>query len=201
VSLRFLLAHGAGAPSTSAWMQRFAALLAEVGQVRSFDYPYMLAAAAGGRRKAPDKLEKLIEAHRHELEVVRAPAATGDKVVLAGKSMGSRVGCHVALEAEVSGLVCFGYPLRGQNGKLRDEVLLALRTPVLFVQGTRDELCPLDELERVRQRMTAPSELFVVESGDHSLEATKTALKQQGTTQAEVERAIQSVVRRFCDGL
>jgi predicted alpha/beta-hydrolase family hydrolase len=200
VSLRFLLAHGAGAPSSSGWMQRFAALLAELGQVRSFDYPYMRA-AGGGRRKAPDKLEKLIEAHRRELEVVRADAATGDKVVLAGKSMGSRVGCHVALEAEVSGLVCFGYPLRGQNGKLRDEVLLALRTPVLFVQGTRDELCPLDELERVRQRMTAPSELFVVESGDHSLEATKTALKQRGTTQAEVERAIQSVVRRFCDAV
>ena len=182
-------------------MRRFAGLLSELGPVKSFDYPYMRAAASGGRRKAPDKLEQLIEAHRHELEAVRAEATPGDKVVLAGKSMGSRVGCHLALEAEVSGLVCFGYPLRGQNGKLRDQVLLALRQPVLFVQGTRDSLCPLDELERVRQRMTAPSELFVVEGGDHSLEATKTALKQQGTTQAEVERAILSVVRRFCDGL
>jgi predicted alpha/beta-hydrolase family hydrolase len=182
-------------------MRRFAELLSELGPVRSFDYPYMRAAASGGRRKAPDKLEHLIEAHRHELEAVRAAAAPGDPVVLAGKSMGSRVGCHLALEAEVSGLICFGYPLRGQNGKLRDQVLLALRTPVLFVQGTRDSLCPLDELERVRQRMTAPSELFVVEGGDHSLEVTKAALKQRGTTQAEVEHAISSVVRRFCDGL
>lgn len=201
MSVRFLLAHGAGAPSSSAWMRRFAELLGELGPVRSFDYPYMRAAAAGGRRKAPDKLEQLIEAHRRELEALREEATAGERLVLAGKSMGSRVGCHLALAAEVSGLICFGYPLRGQTGKLRDEVLLALRKPILFVQGTRDNLCPLHELERVRQRMTAPSELFVVESGDHSLEATKTALKQQGTTQADVERGIQSVVRRFCDGL
>ena len=194
---QFLFAHGAGAPSSSGWMQRFAALLAELGQVKSFDYPYMRAGADGRRRKAPDKLEVLIAAHREELAAVRSAATPGDKVVLAGKSMGGRVGCHVALEENVSGVICFGYPLRGQNGKLRDEVLLALRTPVLFVQGTRDSLCPLDELERTRTRMTAPSELFIVEGGDHSLEATKTALKAQGTSQADVERAIQSVVRRF----
>ena len=181
-------------------MRRFALLLEELGPVRSFDYPYMRA-GAGRRVRAPDKLEVLIEAHRRELEAVHADAASGDKRVLAGKSMGGRVGCHVALEAQVSGLVCFGYPLRGQNGKLRDEVLLALSTPVLFVQGTRDSLCSLSELDQVRTRMSAPSELFVVEGGDHSLEVTKTALKQRGTTQADVERAIQSAVRGFCEGL
>jgi predicted alpha/beta-hydrolase family hydrolase len=195
-----LFAHGAGASSSSAWMQRFAELLAELGPVRSFDYPYMRE-TAGRRPKAPDKLDVLTLAHRRELEAVRADAAAGEKLVLAGKSMGGRVGCHVALEAQVSGLVCFGYPLRGRNGKLRDEVLLALRTPVLFVQGTRDPLCALPELDQLRKRMSAPSELFVVEGGNHSLEATKTALKQQGTTQADVERAIQSEVRRFCEGL
>lgn len=197
---QFLLAHGAGAPSASPWMQRFAALLAELGSVRWFDYPYARA-AAGGRRKAPDKLEVLIAAHKEELAALRGAAAPNDKIVLAGKSMGGRVGCHVALEESVSGVVCFGYPLRGQNGKLRDEVLLALRTPILFIQGTRDSLCPLDELEKVRARMTVASELFIVEGGNHSLEATKTALKAQGTTQAEVERAIQSVLRRFCERL
>jgi hypothetical protein len=181
-------------------MQRFAALLEELGPVRRFDYPYMRA-GSGPRGRAPDKLDVLIQAHRRELEAIHADAAPGEKVVLAGKSMGGRVGCHVALETQVSGLVCFGYPLRGQNGKLRDEVLLALRTPVLFVQGTRDSLCSLPELDQVRKRMGAPSELFVVEGGDHSLAVTKTALKQRGTTQAEVERAIQSAVRRFCEEL
>jgi uncharacterized protein len=198
---QFLFAHGAGAPSASPWMQRFAALLAELGNVRCFDYPYARATAGGRARKAPDKLEVLIAAHKEELTTLRAAAAPDDKIVLCGKSMGGRVGCHVALEETVSGVVCFGYPLRGQNGRLRDEVLLALRTPILFIQGTRDSLCPLDELEKVRARMTVASELFIVEGGNHSLEATKTALKAQGTTQADLERAIQSVLRRFCERL
>jgi uncharacterized protein len=201
VTVRFLLAHGAGAPSSSAWMVRFAALLGELGSVRSFDYPYAKPSAAGRPRKAPDKLEVLIDAHRRELAELRAESAADDKLLLAGKSMGGRIGCHLALQERVSGLVCFGYPLRGQNGKLRDQVLLELRSPVLFVQGTRDSLCALPELEAVRQRMTAPSELFVVDGGDHSLESTKTSLKQQGLTQADVERAIQSAVRRFCEAL
>lgn len=201
MTTRFLLAPGAGAPSTSAWMRRFADLLRGVGLVKPFDYPYMQAAAATSRRKAPDKLDVLVAAHRREVEALRAEAAAGDRIVLAGKSMGSRVGCHVSLEADVSGLVCFGYPLRGQNGKLRDQVLLALTRPVLFVQGTRDSLCPLPELERTRAGMTARSELFIVEGGDHSLEATKTELKSRGTTQPEVEQQILTAVRAFCASL
>jgi predicted alpha/beta-hydrolase family hydrolase len=199
VTLRFLLAHGAGAPSSSAWMRRYAGHLGTLGSVRSFDYPY---ARAGAARKAPDKLDVLVAAHGAELQALRAESTATDKLILAGKSMGGRIGCHLALDpsaaAVVAGLVCFGYPLRGQNGKLRDEVLLALRTPVLFVQGTRDTLCALPELAEVRQRMSVRSELFVVEAGDHSLEATKTSLKQRGLTQAEVEQGIVAAVRDFC---
>ncbi len=178
-------------------MQRYASLLGALGDVKSFDYPYM----QGGRRGAPDKLPVLTAAHRAELEALETQCAPGDKVLLAGKSMGSRVGCHVSLEAAVSGCVCFGYPLRGQNGKLRDQVLLDMRAPVLFVQGTRDALCPLPDLEAVRARMTARSELYVVEAGDHSLEVTKTSLKARGVTQASVEADIMAAVRRFCDSL
>ena len=202
VTLRFLLAHGAGAPSSSAWMRRFAGHLGTLGSVRAFDYPY---ARAGMARKAPDKLDVLVAAHGAELEALRAESAAADKLVLAGKSMGGRIGCHLALDpsaaAAVAGLVCFGYPLRGQNGKLRDQVLLALRTPVLFVQGTRDSLCPLEELEELRSRMAAPSELFVVDSGDHSLQASKASLKARGLTQADVEQSILARVRAFCAGL
>lgn len=182
-------------------MRRFAAMLHDLGPTRSFDYPFMRAAAAGGRRKAPDKLDVLVAEHRRELDALRAEAGPDDRIVLAGKSMGSRIGCHLSLEAPVNGLVCFGYPLRGQNGKLRDEVLLALRTPVLFVQGTRDSLCPLPELNQVRARMTARSELLVIEGGDHSLEATKTALRARGVTQPELELQIMSTVSAFCASL
>ena len=54
-------------------------------------------------------------------------------------------------------LICFGYPLRAAgSGALRDEVLRQLTTPVLFLQGSRDPLCPLPDLETVRARDGRP---------------------------------------------
>lgn len=189
-----LFAHGSGKGSDSDWMRGWATRLGELGRVVPFDYPYM---AAG--RKAPDRLPKLIEAHRARLVEERRP---GERVVLAGKSMGSRVGCHLSLEESVDQLICFGYPLVGigKTRKVRDEVLLALHTPVLFVQGTRDRLCPLDALADVRGRMTAPSALHVVESGDHSLTVTKTWQKQTGESQSDADVLAFEAVRTFLRG-
>jgi predicted alpha/beta-hydrolase family hydrolase len=101
----------------------------------------------------------------------------------------------------VDGLVCLGYPLRGRGGDVRDEVLLALRTPVLFVQGTRDPLCPLAELAAVRARMAAPSSLHVVEGGNHSLEVGVRALAARGETQADVDARALAAVAAFVGGL
>ncbi len=188
-----LFAPGAGAPSGSAWMARWAARLSALGEVIRFDYPY----ARAGRR-SPDKLPVLVAAHRAALADARARHP--GPVVLVGKSMGGRVGCHVALEeppGSVASLVCLGYPLRGQRGQLRDEVLVALRTPVLFVQGSRDALCPLAELERVRPRMTAPSALHVVEGGNHSLEVGVRALAARGETQDDVDARALAAIRAF----
>jgi predicted alpha/beta-hydrolase family hydrolase len=187
-----LLAPGAGAPSSSAYLRALSRRLAALGRVESFDYPYQLA-----KRRAPDRLPVLIAAHRAALE--RARGAHAGPVVLAGKSMGGRVGCHLALEAETkaNALVCLGYPLVGQNGSVRDEVLLALRTPVLFVQGTRDELCPLDRLEGVRAKMSAQSQLHRVEGGDHSLVVLKRDLAATGRTAADVEAGIDRAIADF----
>ncbi len=120
-------------------------------------------------------------------------------MVLIGKSMGGRIGCHVALEESVSALVCLGYPLCGGGDptKLRDKILREIRTPILFVQGTRDKLCPLDLLEKVRREMTAANELHVVEGGDHSLAVTKSQLRAAGETQAEVDGRILQAIRDF----
>lgn len=188
-----LFAPGAGAPSTSAWMQAWARRLASLGPVVTLDYPYALAG-----RKRPDPLPRLLAAHREALAAARQ-AHPGLPVVLAGKSMGSRVGCHLAAEdaSAAIGLVCLGYPLVGQSGRVRDEVLLALRTPVLFVQGTRDPLCPLDHLQRVRRRMTARTALHVVETGDHSLEVTKAHTRTTGTTQAASDDAALAAIEPF----
>lgn len=208
-ALRHLLfAPGAGAPSSSAWMVAWRTRLERVGRVEAFDYPYQRAG-----KKAPDRPPVLVSSHRAELARLRAEHE--GPIVLIGKSMGGRIGCHVAVElaqAEAAAveaaavgrpaaLVCLGYPLVAPGGAVRDGVLLDLRTPVLFVQGTRDSLCPLDRLAAVRERMQAPNELFVVEGGDHSLVVPKGQLAKQGATQAALDEraleAIQAFLERF----
>jgi uncharacterized protein len=189
-----LLAPGAGAPSSSPWMRRWAARLAAVGEVVPLDYPYALAG-----RRSPDRLPVLIAAHRAALAAARA--RHGGPAVLVGKSMGGRVGCHVALEERLDGLVCLGYPLRGRAGAVRDQVLVALRMPVLFVQGTRDPLCPLAALEAVRNRMAAPSSLHVVDGGNHSLEVGVRTLAARRETQEDVDARALAAIAAFVRGL
>ena len=193
--LAFLLAPGAGAPTSHPRMQSFRAPLETLGTVVPFDYAYALAG-----RKSPDRLPKLIETHRAALVALRE--RHGGPIVLVGKSMGGRVGCHVAAVEPVAAVVCLGYPLcgGGDPAKLRDEALLALRTPTLFVQGTRDRLCPLDLLQGVRARMTARNALHVVEGGDHSLLVAKSALTVQGISQHQVDSRIRDVIAEFLAG-
>ncbi|PYL53202.1 MAG: alpha/beta hydrolase [Verrucomicrobia bacterium] len=171
-------------------MQRWKSRLGEIGDVETFDYDYMREG-----RKRPDRLPQLIATHRAALAEVRAK--TSGPIILIGKSMGGRIGCHVALEEKVNGVVCLGYPLcaMGDHSKLRDQVLRDLRTPILFVQGTRDALCPLDLLEAVRSEMTAPNFLHVVEAGDHSLLLRKKDLG--GQTQEDVDQRILKIIAEF----
>jgi uncharacterized protein len=190
----FLFAPGAGAPSSSAWMVAWRDRLATLGDVQAFDYPYMRAG-----RKTPDRLPALVAAHRAALIEARARAL--GPVTLIGKSMGGRIGCHLALEEEVGGVICLGYPLQsGSTGALRDQVLLSLRRPILFVQGTRDPLCSLERLEGVRVRMTAPSTLLVVEGGNHSLEVSAQQRKATGETQQMANERILAAIRAFAVG-
>jgi pimeloyl-ACP methyl ester carboxylesterase len=76
-------------------------------------------------------------------------------------------------------------------------VLCELRTPILFVQGTRDSLCPLDVLTRVRGEMRAVSAPHVVEGGDHSLLVTKSQLKASGETQEDVNERVLRTIQNF----
>lgn len=186
----FLFAPGAGAPSSHPWMQRWKERLSTVGDVEAFDYVYM----REGRRR-PDPLPQLVAAHRQALVAARH----GRSVILIGKSMGGRIGCHVALEEDVAGVVCLGYPLcgGGDESKLRDKVLRASTKPILFVQGTRDTLCPLDLLERVRAEMTTRTFLHVVEGGDHSLQVLKRQLATAGETQEQVDGRILEAITMF----
>ncbi|HWH90667.1 MAG TPA: alpha/beta fold hydrolase [Candidatus Binatia bacterium] len=192
-----LFAPGAGAPSSHPWMQNWKRRLSDIGHVETLDYAYMREG-----RKRPDSLPKLIAAHREALNDARKrhPA---ESTILIGKSMGGRVGCHLSLEEKVDGLVCLGYPLcaMGDRTKLRDEVLRALNAPILFVQGTRDSLCPLDLLKRVRAEMTTQNALHVVEGGDHSLRVPKRQLQASGQTQGDVDHEIFKAMVGFVDQL
>ena len=201
-----LFAPGAGAPSSHPWMQNWKRRLSEIGEVETFDYDYMRAG-----RKRPDRLPQLIAAHRaalgtfvdRESRSVNREEPSTPRLLLVGKSMGGRIGCYASLEEKVDGLVCLGYPLcaMGDRTKVRDEVLRALTTPILFVQGTRDALCPLDLLERVRADMKAPNFLHVVEGGDHSLRVPKRQLQATGETQEEVDQRIFQAIADFVSGL
>ena len=188
-------------------MQRWKARLSTIGEVEAFDYPYMREG-----RKRPDALPQLIAAHREALlkarerfnpESIRHRTNSPWRTVLIGKSMGGRIGCHVSLEEKVDGLICLGYPLcaMGDRTKLRDEVLRALQTPILLVQGTRDSLCPLDLLERVRGKMRAPNFLHIVEGGDHSLVVPKRQLLAKVQTQEDVDHAIVKAIEGFLSRL
>src|SRR6266545_404108 len=178
-------------------MQNWKRRLSEIGEVETFDYDYM-----GAGRKRSDRLPQLIAAHRKALEAAREKHQP-DSTFLIGKSMGGRIGCHVSLEQKVDGLVCLGYPLcaMGDRTKLRDEVLRALTAPILFVQGTRDSLCPPDLLERVRAEMKAPNSLHVIEGGDHSLRVPKRQLQATGETQEDLDHEILKAITGFVDQL
>lgn len=193
----FLFAPGAGAPCSHQWIRDWIQRLGAIGEVASFDYDYMTE-----HRGRPDPLPMLVARHKRALEEVRMP---GRPTILIGKSMGGRIGCHVALEEPVAGLVCLSYPLCGGGDprKLRDKVLRELRTPVLFVQGTRDSLCPLELLEKVRHEMTADNFIHLVDGGDHSLLVGKKQLRATGETQERVDArilaAIADFVGRLCE--
>jgi predicted alpha/beta-hydrolase family hydrolase len=192
-----LFAPGAGAPSSHPWMQNWKRRLSDIGHVETLDYAYVREG-----RKRPDPLPKLIAAHREALSDARKrhPA---ESTILIGKSMGGRVGCHLSLEEKVDGLICLGYPLcaMGDRAKLRDEVLRTLNIPILFVQGTRDPLCPLDLLERVRAEMKTQNALHIVEGGDHSLRVPKRQLQATIRTQEEIDRQILKAIAGFVDQL
>ena len=76
-----------------------------------------------------------------------------------------------------------------------------LNTPILFVQGSRDPLCPLDLLERVRTEMKTQNVLHIVEGGDHSLRVPKRQLQASGQTQEDIDRQILKAIAGFVDQL
>lgn len=165
-----LVAHGAGAGQDHPFMKRLRAALADAGvTVLGFDYPYM---AAG--RKAPDRMPKLMECHRAALERLRGE--TTGAPVLVGKSMGGRVGGHLAAETPVTGVAFLGYPLVG-IGKSEPRPVDHLRSvgaPMLVLQGERDRLGSPAQVAQAMRGIPGV-EVAEIPDADHSFNAPKRA--------------------------
>jgi predicted alpha/beta-hydrolase family hydrolase len=183
-----VLAPGAGADMRAEFMEVFARGLTERDLcIVRFNFAY-----AEQGRKSPDKQPLLEATYRAVAEHVRR-AMKPKKLVLGGKSMGGRIASHIAATGtDVDGLVFLGYPLHppGRPERLRDAHLYDITAPMLFVEGTRDPFCPLDTLEKVRAKITAPNDLHVVDDGDHSLKVRKSSGR---STPEAWQEAIQAV--------
>lgn len=163
------LAHGAGAPMDSPFMATMAALLAAHGlRIVRFEFPYMARRRIDGRRQPPDRQPLLLDCWRRVIDHLGP-----DRLVVGGKSMGGRMASLLADEAEVSGLVCLGYPFHppGKPEKLRTDHLQALRTPTLICQGERDPFGTRDEVGAYPLSRTIRIEWLP--DGDHSLKPRK----------------------------
>ena len=173
-----VLGHGAGAGQQSSFMVRAGRELAARGvTTATFDFPYVTAG-----RKVPDKAPVLEACWREVMAEVRARPEFGSlPLFIGGKSMGGRMASHVAAQhAEgVAGLVFFGYPLHppGRPEQRRDGHLPAIREPMLFVQGTRDQFGTAAEIRDLLPRLNAGTRVFEVADGDHSF---KTRVKVVG---------------------
>jgi uncharacterized protein len=172
--LHLLLAHGAGAPMTSPFLETIASLIAERGiTVHRFEFPYMAARRKGGKRRPPPKAELLVDAYAEVVGELRATLPSGQQLLIGGKSMGGRVASLFAdklfAERRIAGLVCLGYPFHppGKPEKLRTAHLEALRCPTLIVQGERD---PFGGRSEVQGYQLAPSiQIDWAADGDHDL--------------------------------
>lgn len=132
----------------------------------TFDYPYIEA----GRRR-PDHSSKLEECH---LAAAARLGEYAERLVLAGKSMGGRIGGHVASQAGATALVFFGYPFVSISGTSRPLEHLGDDTPKLFVSGSRDRMGPSGRVRRAVGSLPN-AEALLIEGGDHSLQLPKSS--------------------------
>ena len=188
------LAHGAGAPMDSPFMNRVSAGLAARGlKVARFEFPYMARRRSEGRRGAPDR-EPVLRARWTE---VVERLGGGAKVVVGGKSMGGRIASMIADEVGARGLLCLGYPFHppGDPGRLRTAHLAGLRTASLFVQGTRDAFGTRDDV--AGYHLSPSIRIHWIEAGDHSF---KPPARSGRTEKQNLDEAI-AAAAGFVEGL
>ncbi|MBB4862234.1 putative alpha/beta-hydrolase family hydrolase [Pseudomonas nitritireducens] len=172
VSATLVLAHGAGAPMDSPFMDDMAARLAERGiSVVRFEFPYMAMRRADGKRRPPNPQKQLLECWRQVYVQIRAEVP--GKLAIGGKSMGGRMASLLADELGADALVCLGYPFyaAGKPEKPRVAHLAELKTPTLIVQGERDALGDRPTVDGYK--LSSAIQLHWLVAADHDLKPLK----------------------------
>lgn len=174
----FLLAHGAGAPMDSEFMNVIAEGVCSEGfHVRRFEFPYMVERRVNGKKRPPNRAPVLLESFAEAV----ALSGGGTQIVVAGKSMGGRMASMLATELDVLGVVCLGYPFHppGKLETTRLDHFSSIKSRTLILQGTRD---PFGGKQHVAG-YTLPETMCVrwLEDGDHDFKPRK----KSGLTHAD----------------
>ncbi|SIS61963.1 alpha/beta family hydrolase [Neptunomonas antarctica] len=181
---RVILAHGAGAAMDSEFMEYVSHRLVENQiQVVRFEFDYMHQRRSGGKKRPPDRLDRLIQAYNDVID------SFSDQVplFLAGKSMGGRVASMVLDQSDAQACFVFGYPFHpvGKPLTTRTDHLLALEKPLYIFQGERDPMGHMTEVNNYVLPSTVQINWF--EDGNHDLKPRK----RSGCTQsAHIDSAL-----------
>ena len=182
----YVFAHGAGAGMKHPFMAAMAEGLAARGiATMRYQFPYM---ERGAKRPDPPQL-----AHA----TVRAAVAAASRVlpdlplIAGGKSFGGRMTSQAQAIAPlpgVRGLAFLGFPLHpaGKPSSERADHLSAVRIPMLFLQGTRDQLATLELIEPLCGSLGERSTLQLFADADHSFHVPA----RSGRTDADVREAV-----------
>jgi uncharacterized protein len=132
-----------------------------------YQFPYM---ERGSKRPDPPAL---CHATVRAAVAEAARAAPGLRLVAGGRSFGGRMTSQAQALAPlpgVAGLAFLAFPLHpaGRPSQERAEHLSQVKIPMLFLQGTRDELASLELLEPMVQQLGARATLKLLREADHS---------------------------------
>ena len=191
----YVLAHGAGADMRHSFMEKVAEGLASRGiATLRFNFPYM--EEKKGRPDQPAVAHAAIRAAVAEA-ARRCPGVT---LVAGGKSFGGRMTSQAQSKAplpDVKGLAFLGFPLHAAKkpSSERAEHLAGIAIPMLFLQGTRDELADLGHLRPVIAALGGKATLHEVEGGDHSF----AVLKKSGRTNDEALTEVLDTLAAWID--
>lgn len=191
----FVFAHGAGAGMEHAFMEAFANGLAARGiATLRFQFPYM---ERGSKR--PDA-PKVAHAAVRAAVAEAAQRLPGVPLFAGGKSFGGRMTSQAqALQPlpGVRGLVFVGFPLHpaGKPSDERAQHLREVACPLLFLQGTRDELAALELLQPLVQRLGERASLVLLDDADHAFHVRVRSGRTDAQTQDAMVDAIATWVR------